>query len=408
MSPAAGTIAADDQKLSNHWNQCHLRRECGTVWIIRRARNEVDMVEKKPISGHRNTGPGAGKEEAQKRADRVRSFREELEQLEREQILILAEEQRQSVAAYHTGLLADLAGMFDVDTTNAQKQLTIGLRIVSFLGAAAISAAVFFFFCRFWGVLSASVQVGILVALPILCTFGIELAARKEKTLYFASLAGLVAFTAFVMNLSMLGQIFNITPTQNAFLVWAVFAFILAYTYGLRILLAAGILSLSGYLAATTGTWAGCYWLDFGERPENFIVAGIVLFAISFIPHRQQEGFPFYYRLFGLLQVLIAVLILADWGRLSYLALAPVTVEHAYQVAGFIISGLVVWLGIGRQWPAITNLGSTFFAIFLYTKLYDWWWRWMPKYIFFLDIGIVAILLLLALKRLRFMSRKEA
>jgi uncharacterized membrane protein len=79
-----------------------------------------------------------------------------------------------------------------------------------------------------------------------------------------------------------------------------------------------------------------------------------------------------------------------------------------YQSAGFIISGLILWLGIRKQWPAITNLGSTFFTIFLYTKLYDWWWEWMPKYIFFLIIGIVANLLLLMLKRLRLMSRKEA
>ncbi len=363
------------------------------------------MAESRPTAPAKGI---TGKEEAQQRVDRIRAFREELDALAEDRVLILAEEQERSIAAYHDRLLQDFAGAFDVDTTVAQKQLTLGLRIVSFLGAAAISAAVFFFFYRFWGVLATAAQVAVLVTAPVLATFGVELAARKEKTLYFAALAGLVAFACFVLDLSMLGQIFVITPSQNAFLVWAVFAFLLAYTYGIRILLVAGIIALSGYLAATAGTWAGCYWLGFGERPENFIAAGLALFGISFIPHGRHEEFPPYYRVFGLLQVFIAVLILADWGRTSYLTLPATSIEHLYQFIGFLASGLVIWLGIRRHWPGVTNLGSTFFTIFLYTKFYDWWWKWMPKYLFFLVVGLVAVLLLLVLKRLRLLSREAA
>ena len=43
----------------------------------------------------------------------------------------------------------------------------------------------------------------------------------------------------------------------------------------------------------------------------------------------------------------------------------------------------------------------TFFVIFLYTKFYDWWWEIMPKYLFFLVIGLSAVLLLVVFKRLR-------
>ncbi len=348
------------------------------------------------------------KEQAQQRADRIRAFQEELTSLERDAIVVLPEDQRRRLFAYHDEVLRSLAGQYDVDTTAGQKQMSLGMRIISFLGAAAISAALFFFFYRFWGLISTPVQVAILVAGPILAALGVELAARREKTLYFAAIIGLVAFACFVLNLSVLGQIFNITPTQNAFLAWALFAFILAYTYGLRILLVAGIISLIGYLSATFGTWSGCYWLNFGERPENFIAAGLVLFGISFIPHRSYFEFPPLYRLFGLLGVFISILILANWGRISYLMVAPKRVEHVYQIAGFTTAGLVIWLGIKRHWPGLTNLGSTFFAIFLYTKFYDWWWDWMPKYLFFLVIGLVAILLLLVLKRLRTMSQEVA
>ncbi len=348
------------------------------------------------------------KKQAQERADRIRAFQDELMLLERDNILALADDQRRRLLAYHEEVLRSLAGKYDVDTTSGQKQMSLGMRIISFLGAAAISAALFFFFYRIWGLISTPIQVAILLLGPILAALGVELASRKEKTLYFATIIGLVAFACFVLNLSVLGQIFGITPTQNAFLAWALFAFILAYTYGLRILLVAGIISLIGYLSATVGTWSGCYWLSFGERPENFIVAGLVLFGISFVPHRSYYEFPPLYRVFGLLSVFISMLILADWGRISYLTIEPKRVEHLYQIAGFVAAGLVIWLGIKRHWPGVTNLGSTFFAIFLYTKFYDWWWDWMPKYLFFLVIGLVAILLLLILKRLRAMSKEVA
>jgi uncharacterized membrane protein len=77
------------------------------------------------------------------------------------------------------------------------------------------------------------------------------------------------------------------------------------------------------------------------------------------------------------------------------------TLEALYQTSGFGLSALLVWLGIRRHWPGITNNGSTFFVIFLYTKFFDWWWDWMPKYLFFLVLGLMALLLLMVLKRLR-------
>ncbi len=348
------------------------------------------------------------KEQAQQRADRIRAFQAELMTLEQEKILSLPGDQRRRLLEYHDEMLRGLAGQYDVDTTSAQKQMSLGMRIVSFLGAAAMSAALFFFFYRIWGLISTPFQVAILMSGPILAAIGVEIAARREKTLYFAAIIGLVAFACFVLNLSVLGRIFNITPSQNAFLAWALFAFILAYAYGLRILLVAGIIALLGYLSATVGTWSGCYWLSFGERPENFIAAGLVLFGISFIPHRSSYEFPPYYRVFGLLSVFLSMLILANWGRVSYLTFPHTYVQYLYQIAGFIASGLVIWLGIARHWSGLTNLGSTFFAIFLYTKFYDWWWDWMPKYLFFLVLGLVAILLLLILKRLRTLNREVA
>ena len=75
--------------------------------------------------------------------------------------------------------------------------------------------------------------------------------------------------------------------------------------------------------------------------------------------------------------------------------------ESIYQLAGFLFSALTIWLGLRRQWTETANTGVVFFVIFLYTKFYDWWWELMPKYLFFLILGLTALLVLMVMKRLR-------
>jgi uncharacterized membrane protein len=347
-------------------------------------------------------------DEAQRRVDRVRAFREELAALEGEGVLALSAGQRADLAAHHERLLAELARAFDVDVTGEQKQLSWGMRIVAFLGAAALSAAVTLFFYRHWGGLETAAQVAVLVAAPLLGVLAVELVARRERARAFTAVAALVAFACFVLDLAMLGQIFNVTPSQNAFLVWAAFAFVLAYAQELRLLQIAGILCLLGYLSATMGEWGGCYWLSAGERPETIVVAGACIAGLAFIPHPRRASFPATYRLFGLLASLTALLVLGHWGNGSWLPLPARTVERIYQVAGFAASAAAIWAGVRFRWPGTANLGSAFFAILLYTKFYDWWWEWMPRYLFFLVVGLVAVLLLLVLGRLRTASRAVA
>jgi len=341
------------------------------------------------------------KETAQARADRIRAFRDELSTLEREGVVRLPADLRQEAQSYHDRLLHRLAEDYDIDASSGQKRLSWGMRLASFFGALALSVAVFFFFYRFWGDLSTAVQVSLLVTAPLLVTFGVEMAARRERTRYFASLTALVAFACFVLNLSVLGKIFTITPTQNAFLAWGAFALLLAYGYDLKLMLVAGLTCVMGYLAATVGTWSGIYWLSFGERPENFILAGALIFAAGLVRRNSYPAFSAIYRVYGLLAVFISILILSNWGRISYLPLSSETIEHLYQSAGFVLAGLTIWAGIRQRWTGMVNLGSTFFVLYLYTKLFDWWWDWLPKYIFFLALGLVAIGLLLVLRQLR-------
>lgn len=341
------------------------------------------------------------KVDAQRRADQVACFQAELEIIDQEKIILLNESQRSAIANYHENLIAQLSSLFDIDSSKREKQLSLGMKIASFLGALGLAASVFFLFYQFWGRFSTNIQVFILIAAPLICLAATMYASFREKTGYYSKILGLVGLACFVLNLFMFGQIFNITPSPNALLVWSIFAFILAYASDARLLLAAGIICFSAFLSAQAGTWSGCYWIHFGERPENFFPAAVILFMIPYLPHNKYSGFGVIYRVFGMLLFFIPVLILSNWGAISYLDFAGKSIEIIYQIAGFILSATAIWIGVRKSWPEVVNTGNVFFTIFLYTKFYDWWWDWMPKYLFFLVIGLTAILMLLVFKRLR-------
>jgi uncharacterized membrane protein len=344
----------------------------------------------------------ASRTSAQQRADEIRVFQLEIARLEQEGALDLTEAQREKLSQHHAALLAQYAASFDIDRDLHSKQLSLGMRVASFLGALALAASVFFLFYQFGGLLSEPLQAAILVA-AALGTFALTMWVRgRDETGYFTNLCAMVAFACFVLNLVMLGQAFNITPSDKALIVWAALAFLLAYACDSRLLLAAGILCVMGFIAARAGAWRGMYWLDLGERPENFFPAAVLLFLLpQFVNQERFGGFASIYRVFGLLALFLPMLVLAFWGDLSYLDLGAKTIENLYQVLGFACSAAAVWLGARRHWPAVVNTGVTFFVIFLYTKLFDWWWETMPKYLFFLVLGLTALLVLLILRRLR-------
>jgi uncharacterized membrane protein len=340
--------------------------------------------------------------DAQRRVDDIHTFRDELTRVEAEGVLRLDAAQRTALQTHHDALLASLQASFDVDRNARAKQFSLGMRVASFIGALALAASLFFLFYKLWGWFSTPVQVAAVVAFAF-GSFALTVAvSRRDPTGYFTKLAAMLAFACFVLDVSMLGQIFDITPSDKALLPWAAYALLLAYTFELRLLLVAGILCLVAFIAARTGTWGGMYWLDFGERPENFLPAAIAIFLVPrFLAQTRFPGFAATYRVSGMLTLFLPMLVLANWGVSSYLDLDRDIVQGLYQTLGFAGTAAFVWLGTRRGWSEVTNTGVTLFVIFLYTKLFDWWWDWMPKYIFFLLMGLAALLLLVVFKRLR-------
>jgi hypothetical protein len=124
------------------------------------------------------------KSEAQQRADHIRAFQRELEELERDHIVALTDEQRRVIREHHEALLGSLAEMFDIDRSQREKQLSLGMKIASFLGALAFAASVFFLFYQFWGRFSTSTQVVLLILAPLLtCTATMLIAWKTSRAI---------------------------------------------------------------------------------------------------------------------------------------------------------------------------------------------------------------------------------
>ena len=343
--------------------------------------------------------------EAQQRAEQIFAFQRELTELEVAGVALNSPEQSRQVQQYHQQLLQQLSKQHDIDVNSQSKQLTLGMKIASLFGALAMAASIFFLFYQFWGYLNTPVQVVVLITAPISLFLLSILLSQKDKSTYFAKIAALVSLCCFVLNLSMLGQIFNITPSPNAFAIWAAFAFLLAYACKARVLLFFAIVLISGFIAMRLGTWSGMYWISFGERPENFFIPSLLIFFTPhFISHRQFAGFDAIYRVTALIMIFLPILILSNYGQISYLTWSNEVIEGSYQFVGFVLSAAVIALGVKRHWNHVVQTGNVFFVLFLYTKLFDWWWDWMPKYIFFFIIGLIAILAILVFKRMRLHS----
>jgi uncharacterized membrane protein len=339
---------------------------------------------------------------AQQRADRIVAFRAELDELEREQGLTLTAEQHAQLQAHHERLLAALNDRFGVDVSESARRVSWGMRLATFLGGVAFFTALVLFLQRIWGVMPSAAQAGVLVAFPLLLLAAAEVAFRRQAALYYTALLALAAGVAFVMGLTFLGGIFNAAPSPHALLAWAAVGLLLAYAYGLRLPLAAGLVLFCAYTASLWVAAGGGYWASFMERAGGLIPAAVLCYAVpSFRAHRDPHGFDFVYRLCGAAVALLALLILSKRGDLCCSGLPGRLVETVYQLMGMAGSVAVVLHGLRLGRGGLVNLGAAAFVVFLFVRLHAWWWAWMPRYLFFLLLGLIAVALLLVFRRTR-------
>ncbi|MBI4585543.1 MAG: DUF2157 domain-containing protein [Planctomycetes bacterium] len=339
---------------------------------------------------------------AQQRIDRIALFRAELDELEKERVLALTSEQRSSLDAHLDGLVATLARQFGADATESVKRVSWGMRIAVLLGGAALIAAAVLFLHRVWGSLPLWAQVSILTAAPLALLAAAEAVFRRRIDLYYVALLGCAAMLAFILELQALGTVCNLPSSHHALLAWGGFAVLTAYAFGLRLLLGAGLLLVCAYTAALWMAAEGWHWEAFFERSQFLLPAAAALYAVPWLTGRRgPSDFDLVYRFCGAASGLLALLISSTLGHPYLSGVSSRTAESLYQIAGMGLAAGVVLHGFRLRRNALVNLGAVGFVVFLYARLHTWCWHWMPKYLFFLMIGLTAILLAALFWRLR-------
>ncbi|MDY0117467.1 MAG: DUF2157 domain-containing protein [Sulfurimonadaceae bacterium] len=341
----------------------------------------------------------------QQRTDQIRAFQKELKLLEQENIVLFTEKEK--IDTYHKNLLEKFISSHNVDTTQEEKQLTLGMKISSFLAVLALALCLFYLFFHYWGFFDEALQVVILITAPLLFLGVSFYLVQKEEMYYYAKISAMLSFVSFILNIVVIGEIFNLASSVNAFLIWSFYGVLLAYIFQARLLLGMGIIAFTFYLSAQVGVWGGGYWFSFSERPESFLFVAVILFSISFIKQQLFIGFDKVYRYFGMLLFFFPILILSNYGYASYILWDHKSIEELYQVMGFLMSALAIYFGIRKGYGEVVNIGNSFFVIFLYTKFFQWWWAWMPKYIFFFILGMSALVILIVLKKVKEIQYKQ-
>jgi hypothetical protein len=223
-----------------------------------------------------------------------------------------------------------------------------------------------------------------------------------------ASILAITATAAFILDISVVGVIFNMRPSAIALALWAVFALALAYAYGLRLLLAGGLAMALGFCCVAVARTAGLDMSVSIGRPEPILAGGALVFAASNLPfNRRRPGFPETWRLAGSVAILLPLIFLSTWsGVFSYLPWPEPAVGSIYDVAGFLLGAAGIWFGIRAGWREVVQAATGFLVIFVFAKCFDWWWDWMPRYLFFLLLGGLAVAVLVVLGRIRARQRR--
>jgi len=345
---------------------------------------------------------GAILEAAQRRADRIAAFREELRELRGAGVLRVDEPAIEEMDRYHRSVLNDLVRDFDVDLSEREKQISLGMRIVSTLGAIALAASAFYFFYRIWGLISLPLQVAVLIGAPIAALAATALVSARDRSGHFAAMATAFAFACAVADVSVMVRILNQPLSPYAFVAWGALGLILAYGYRLRLPLAAGVLSLALGGAALLPYWAGLEWSSFLDRPGGLMPVGLLAFlAPGFGAARRSAPFAPLYRALGLVLFLWPSLVLSMEGHASYLPLPSPSAEIVHQIVGLAASAAAIAIGIRWRFKETAYGGFVFVVAHLCFRFADWCWDWMPRYLFFLILAAMAVGVLVVLKRLR-------
>jgi len=334
------------------------------------------------------------------RREEIGGFHNELARLEAAGVISLDSTTRERIRDHHESVLRSPASETR-DAGSDAARLSAGMRIATVLGAVALSAAYALLIDSVWTDLSLMLQLALVSIPPVVLAWGTGYAARREPSLYIASIIATVAIIAFAVDLIVIGSIFDLSPSRHAFLAVGAVAMALAYGYRLEFALAFGIAGIGIWLWSLTSIGGDFRWTASFEHLEPLaLIGGLAMLVASRLPG--PASFANEYRGMGAMAVAGALLILGQTARASLLPLDSAgLVEGIYQIVGAIGFCAMIVIGLKRNWPELTRTGVGALLIFLFLRLVDWFWAWLPKWLFFLVVGLAAIGAIIMLRRAR-------
>jgi hypothetical protein len=343
--------------------------------------------------------------EAQKRADRIRAFREELAALRRDGVATLTAEQDAALAAHHEEVLRRLAAQFDIDRTEHSGQLTRGMVLAALFGAAALILAIYSLVDRAWWRMDLPAQTTLLTMFPLAALAGVEIAARRERTRYFAAIFALVACATTWLALIMTARLLDLP--FSVLLLWPgiLAGLAVALSYGFWLVFGVSLVAVIVALAGAFFAAAGVPWPHALGRLEPLMMTAFVVAAAAARFEPAGEGFAATARIVGLSMGLGSLFLMSVNGSQSLLPLTATVAERIYHVIMPMASAAGIWIGLRRRQRETVTIATILLAVFLMVKYFDWFWDVVPAWVFFLVLAVLAFVALALLKRLR--SRVE-
>jgi hypothetical protein len=336
-----------------------------------------------------------------RRADRIRAFREELAALQAEGIEAMPPDRAERVRAHHDAILASVAARVDGDASDAEARLSRGMRIAAFFAALALAAAIYSLVEHLWGGLALPVQLGLLWLFPVAALAGVDVAARRDPSLYIASIFGATAYATFWLAAVVSARVLDVPFGVPLLWLGAVFGLALAIPYGFRVVLGAALAALILALAATPFAFGGSPWTTAFAKLEPMLTAAVGVLILSPGLSALSRDMGVVTRQVALSVALGIMLILSMEGTPSVLPLPVTWVEGVYQALTLVAT--MAAIGVGLRWRVgdIVNVAAVALTVLLVSRYVEWFWTVVPAYVFFSLLAAFAFAWLLALRRWR-------
>jgi uncharacterized membrane protein len=324
---------------------------------------------------------------------------------------------------------------------------------ISLLGAVLIGAGIMLFIASNWYVIPNGGRLAIIFT-AMLASYGAGFTLRYDRGTYPRVGGALILLGAIIFGagIFLVAQMYHVTVHYpNGPLLWGLGILPLAYLLGHRSLLALAIADLLVWLGMEMQFWIsdGKSWemqevtvylmagaLIWGAGlahqgsarlktlSQPYIVMGCLVtfmgcFVLTFDVYRQRFGspslIPFYALIAALFIAALAVRVYARknenlWeaeivglsavmGAALYLALAyrgtgagsgALLVLMANLLFAGGVVGILV-LGYFRRYPAYVNIGLVFFVLDVTARYCDFFWRLLPRSLFFIIGGIILL-----------------